>query len=120
MADPPSEAATVQASGFAEGRADAARLAAAAADATPCLSAQRARREYPAVALNDLAGEGAWIQGRRYAVDMCWVDDSYADVGAVYRPGHPRRTLGRIPDRPGVGVRTSRRPGRRPDPRTAP
>ncbi len=80
---PPSEAATVQASGFAEGRADAARLAAAAADATPCLSAQRARREYPAVALNDLAGEGAWIQGRRYAVDMCWVDGSYADVGAV-------------------------------------
>jgi len=81
--DSEGEAATVQASGFADTPDDASRLAAAAADATPCLNAQTARREFPAVALNDLAGEGAWVQGRRYAVDMCWVDGSYADVGAV-------------------------------------
>ena len=45
-------------------------------------------------------------QGRRYAVDMCWVDGSYADVGAVC--GRPSRRAARpLADRPGLGLRPS-------------
>ena len=74
---------TVQASGFAETEASAQGLAAAAADDAPGSGALLDRRELPEVALNDLEGEGAWVQGRRYAVDMCWVDDSYERVGQI-------------------------------------
>jgi FAD/FMN-containing dehydrogenase len=78
----PRQIATTQASGFAESDSAAQRLAADAA-ATPCADARIDRREMPEVALNDLEGEGAWTEGRRYAVDMCWVDGSYEEVGAV-------------------------------------
>ena len=35
-------------------------------------------RTFPEVALNDLEGEGAWVQGLRYSVDMCWTTGGYA------------------------------------------
>jgi FAD/FMN-containing dehydrogenase len=74
--------ATVQASGFADTEGSALGLAAAAADDAPGPAAPD-RREMPDVALNDLEGEGAWVEGRRYAVDMCWVDGSYERVGEI-------------------------------------
>ena len=76
------EMATTQSSGFAETGTAAQRLAGDAAT-PPCADARLDRREMPDVALNDLEGEGAWVEGRRYAVDMCWVDGSYERVGAV-------------------------------------
>jgi FAD/FMN-containing dehydrogenase len=76
------EVATTQSSGFAESGATARQLAVDAA-AAPCADARLDRREIPDVALNDLEGEGAWTEGRRHAVDMCWVDGSYEEVGAV-------------------------------------
>src|SRR5262249_45696590 len=28
-----------------------------------------------------IEGAAAWVEGRRYAVDMCWVADGYEDIG---------------------------------------
>ena len=77
------EVATVQASGFAESGAAAVTLARDAAEAAPGVDELLDRREMPDVKLNDLEGEGAWTEGRRYAVDMCWVDGSYDQVGSI-------------------------------------
>ena len=76
-------AATVQASGFAATPDAAMRLARNASDAAPAVDLRVAQRAYPEVALNDLEGEGAWVQGVRYCVDMCWVDSRYYEVGAI-------------------------------------
>jgi FAD/FMN-containing dehydrogenase len=73
--------ATVQSSGFAPSAANAMELARTAADAAPSARDRVGERQFPEVALNDLEGEGAWVQGRRYAVDMCWVAGSYEEVG---------------------------------------
>lgn len=75
--------ATVQASGFAETGPGAVGLAREAADDAPGPVAALERREMPDVMLNDLEGEGAWTEGRRYAVDACWVDGSYGTVGEI-------------------------------------
>jgi hypothetical protein len=47
-----------------------------------------------AVALNTIEAAGAWVEGLRYAVDMCWVNDGYEDVGrrtVELFEGAPRR-----------------------------
>lgn len=33
------------------------------------------------VALNKLEAEAAWVHGRRYCVDMCWVAGAYEEIG---------------------------------------
>ena len=40
-------------------------------------------RAYPEVALNDLEGEGAWTEGLRYCVDMCWTEAGHAEIGTI-------------------------------------
>jgi FAD/FMN-containing dehydrogenase len=75
--------ATVQASGFGESQAEAMGLAREASDAAPDRGQRTGERVMPDVRLNDLEGEGAWAEGRRYAVDMCWVDGSYPEVGEI-------------------------------------
>jgi FAD/FMN-containing dehydrogenase len=34
-----------------------------------------------AMALNDLEGEGGWVEGLRYFADTCWVSAGYAEIG---------------------------------------
>jgi FAD/FMN-containing dehydrogenase len=75
--------ATVQASGFAETPTDAMQLARAASDAAPGNDARIDARVFPDVRLNGLEGEGAWVEGLRYAVDMCWISDAYTEVARI-------------------------------------
>ena len=75
--------ATVQASGFASASDEAMSLARAASDNALSIAGRLSERAYPEVALNDLEGEGAWVEGLRYCVDMCWVDSGYDEVGRI-------------------------------------
>jgi len=79
----PETRTTVQASGFAGEPDEAMRLARSASDGALDVAERLTQRAYPEVALNDLEGEGAWVEGVRYCVDMCWVDSGYKEVGAV-------------------------------------
>src|SRR5262249_17881860 len=71
----------VQATGFGATKQAANELAAAAAAAAP--GEPRELPVFDAVALDDLKGEGAWVEGLRYAVDMCWVTGGYREIGAI-------------------------------------
>jgi FAD/FMN-containing dehydrogenase len=75
--------ATVQASGFASDGDHAMDLARAAADGALEMGNSLSERAYPDVLLNDLEGEGAWVEGLRYCVDMCWVDAGYDEVAKI-------------------------------------
>ncbi len=72
---------TVQATGFGETSERANELALQAADAVRGVDDLIDRRSFPNVALDDLEGEGAWVEGLRYSVDMCWTADEHAEVG---------------------------------------
>lgn len=85
-------AATVQSSGFAETSEGAMELARTAAGGAPAAGARVAERSFPTVALNDLEGEGAWVEGLRYCVDMCWVAEGYAEVAGICE-----RAIGEVP-----------------------
>jgi len=75
--------ATVQASGFAASEEEAMRLARSASEDAPAMGERLDERAYPEVALNDLEGEGAWTEGLRYCVDMCWTEAGHAEVAAI-------------------------------------
>lgn len=75
--------ATVQASGFASSGDEAIRLARTASDDAPSVASRLDERAYPEVALNDLEGEGAWTEGLRYCVDMCWTEAGHAEIGTI-------------------------------------
>jgi FAD/FMN-containing dehydrogenase len=75
--------ATVQSSGFGSDRKEAMLLARTASDAVPTVDSRLEERTYPDVALNDLEGEGAWVEELRYCVDACWVKSGYDEVGAI-------------------------------------
>lgn len=82
-ADSGQPTATTQVSGFADSGPAAIELARDATNDAPGAADPLGRREMPEVLLNDLEGEGAWIEGRRYAVDACWVGSSYDRVGEL-------------------------------------
>lgn len=75
--------ATVQASGFAPTQDEAMLLASAAVDAAPSADRRIEERVFRRVALNDLEGEGGWVEGLRYSVDMCWTTGGYAETAEV-------------------------------------
>jgi hypothetical protein len=75
--------ATVQTTGFAPVRADALELAVAAAAKARPVGGLIDERRIDEVALNDLETEAAWVKGKRYAADMCWVAGNYHQVGSV-------------------------------------
>jgi FAD/FMN-containing dehydrogenase len=76
---------TVQATGFANTHEGAEALLADAFSDMPGSGEPLAPAETVPVELNRLETEAAWVHGRRYSVDMCWVADSYEDVGEICR-----------------------------------
>jgi len=74
---------TVQATAFAPSLADAEELLTDAFAGLAEISQELAPAETVEVALNKLQAEAAWVHGRRYSVDMCWVADSYEPIGEI-------------------------------------
>jgi FAD/FMN-containing dehydrogenase len=79
---------TVQATGFGESLDSAARLLDDGFADIP--AAPLAPGETVETTLNEIEAEAVWVHGRRYAADMCWVADSYEEVGAKCRDATAR------------------------------
>jgi hypothetical protein len=73
----------VQATAFAPSLAEAEALLSDAFAGLEALATASAPAQTVEVTLNKLEAEAAWVHGRRYAVDMCWVADSYERTAEI-------------------------------------
>jgi len=76
---------TVQATAFAPTQERAGELLLEALAGASQISKPLAPARTVEVQLNALEAEAAWVHGRRYCVDMCWVADSYEELGELCR-----------------------------------
>ena len=71
----------VQATAFAASDAEAEDRLRSVAAQTPFSDELLETPSSFAVSLHQIEGEGAWVPGRRYSVDMCWVAGGYEEIG---------------------------------------
>lgn len=80
---PQAPCTTVQATAFAPSLGQAEALLTDAFLGLDEVATATAPAQTVEVALNKLEAEAAWMHGRRYAVDMCWVADAYEEIAEV-------------------------------------
>jgi hypothetical protein len=79
--DPNRPAAVVQTTTFGPTEDECEELIRAVVDDLPCPDKVIDPGSSYEVALNTIESAGAWVEGRRYAVDMAWVADGYEEIG---------------------------------------
>jgi FAD/FMN-containing dehydrogenase len=90
--DPNRPAAVVQTTTFGPTEDECEELIRDVVDDLPCRDNIVDAGSSYEVALNTIESAGAWVEGRRYAVDMAWVADGYEEIG--------RRTAARFAKTP--------------------
>jgi FAD/FMN-containing dehydrogenase len=80
-AEPDRPVTVLQTTTFGASDDEAAELMSSVAADLPFRSEIVDPGEPYAVALNTIEAAGAWIEGLRYSVDMCWINDGYEDIG---------------------------------------
>lgn len=74
---------TVQATAFAPSLGEAESLLTEAFAGLEHVATATAPAQTVEVTLHKLEAEAAWVHGRRYCVDMCWVADSYEEIAEI-------------------------------------